>query len=62
MNAEQMSVFTRLTGEYLVDAWSAIEEARLTYIRLNQHTAADDEEYIVTGDEEPVDENMSPFV
>jgi hypothetical protein len=44
----------------LVDAWSAIEEARLTYIRLNQHTAADDEEYIGTGDEELVDDVRLP--
>lgn len=37
----------------MVDAWSAIEEARLTYIRLNQHSDDLDEEYIGTGDEEP---------
>jgi hypothetical protein len=44
----------------LVDAWSAIEEARLTYIRLNQHSAADAEEYIGNGDEEPIDDVRLP--
>jgi hypothetical protein len=40
----------------LVDAWRAIEEARLTYIRHNQHSDPDEDEYIGTGDEEPVDD------
>ncbi|KAJ7851900.1 hypothetical protein B0H14DRAFT_3659673 [Mycena olivaceomarginata] len=56
MNAEQMSKFSRLTGEYLVDAWSAVEEARLTYLRHNQHSDPEEAEYIGTGDEEPVDD------
>jgi hypothetical protein len=44
----------------LVDAWSAIEEARLTYIRLNQHARDGEEEYIGNGDEEPVDDVRLP--
>jgi hypothetical protein len=76
MNAEQMSTFSRLTGalilsifserhlihagEYLVDAWSAVEEARLTYIRHNQHSDPDEAEYVGTGDEEPVDDVRLP--
>jgi Helitron helicase-like domain at N-terminus len=43
-----------------VDAWSAIEEARLTYIRMNQHSDPDEEEFIGTGDEEPVDDVRLP--
>ncbi|KAJ7358306.1 hypothetical protein DFH08DRAFT_770177, partial [Mycena albidolilacea] len=60
MNAEQMSTFSRLTGEWLVDAWSAVEEARLTYIRNNQHSDDDEEEFVGTGDEEPVDDVRLP--
>ncbi|KAJ7798297.1 hypothetical protein B0H14DRAFT_3492646 [Mycena olivaceomarginata] len=60
MNAEQMSKFSRLTGEYLVDAWSAVEEARLTYLRHNQHSDPEEAEYIGTGDEEPVDDVRLP--
>jgi hypothetical protein len=48
------------TGEYLVDAWSAIEEARLTYIRHNQNSDPDEDEYIGTGDEEPVEDVCLP--
>ncbi|KAK0433783.1 hypothetical protein EV421DRAFT_1842712 [Armillaria borealis] len=44
MNAEQMSVFSKLMGEYLVDTWSSIEEAKLTYIRANQHQPDDNDE------------------
>jgi hypothetical protein len=44
----------------LVDAWSAVEEARLTYIRNNQHSHADEEEFLGTGDEEPVDDVRLP--
>jgi hypothetical protein len=44
----------------LVDAWSAIEEAHLTYIRLNQHAVTDEEEYIGTGDEEPIEDVRLP--
>ncbi|KAJ7862748.1 hypothetical protein B0H14DRAFT_3444464 [Mycena olivaceomarginata] len=62
MNAEQMSVFSRPTGEYLIDAWSTIEEARLTYIRHNQHSDPDDSEYVGTGDEEPVDDDISLLI
>jgi hypothetical protein len=40
----------------LVDAWSAIEEARLTYIRMNQHSDPDEEEFVGIGDEEPIDD------
>jgi hypothetical protein len=47
-------------GEYLVDAWSAIEEARLTYIRMNQHSDPDEEKFIGTSDEEPVDDVRLP--
>jgi hypothetical protein len=43
-----------------VDAWSAIEEARLTYIRLNQHSEQEDEEYVGSGDEEPVEDVRLP--
>ncbi|KAJ7701156.1 hypothetical protein B0H17DRAFT_1128444 [Mycena rosella] len=60
MNAEQLSGFSRLTGEWLVDAWSAIEQSRLTYIRLNQHSDPDEAEYIGTGDEEPIDDVRLP--
>ena len=48
------------TGEYLVDAWSAIEEAGLTYIRHNQHSNFEEDEYVGTGDEEPVDDIRLP--
>jgi hypothetical protein len=48
------------SGEYLVDAWSAIEEARLTYIRHNQNSDPDEYEYIGTGDEEPVEDVRLP--
>lgn len=44
----------------MVDAWSAIEEARLTYIRHNQHSDPDETEYIGTGDEEPLDDVRLP--
>jgi hypothetical protein len=44
----------------LVDAWSAVEEAWLTYIRHNQHSDPDEDEYIGTGDEEPVDDVRLP--
>jgi hypothetical protein len=44
----------------LVDAWSSIEEARLTYIRHNQHSNPEEEEYIGTGDEEPIDDVRLP--
>ncbi|KAF7336399.1 ATP-dependent DNA helicase [Mycena venus] len=60
MNAEQMSTFSRLTGEWLVDAWSMVEEARLTYIRNNQQSDPDEEEFMGTGDEEPVDDIRLP--
>ena len=43
-----------------MDAWSAIEEVRLTYICLNQHSDPHEEEYIGTGDEEPVDDVRLP--
>ncbi|KAJ7716041.1 hypothetical protein DFH07DRAFT_785485 [Mycena maculata] len=63
MNTEQMSLFSRLTGKYLVDAWSAIKEARLTYIRENQHSDADgleEAKYVGDGDEEPVEDIRLP--
>jgi hypothetical protein len=44
----------------LVDAWSAVEEARLTYIRNNQHSNPEEEEFSGTGDEEPVDDVRLP--
>lgn len=44
----------------MVDAWSAVEEARLTYIRNNQHSDADEEEFLGTGDEEPIDDVRLP--
>jgi hypothetical protein len=43
-----------------VDAWSSVEEARLTYIRENQHSDPDEEEYIGEGDEEPIDDVYLP--
>jgi hypothetical protein len=43
-----------------VDAWSSIEEARLTYIRENQHSNEDEDEYIGNGDEEPNDDVRLP--
>jgi hypothetical protein len=43
-----------------VDAWSAIEESRLKYIRDNQHTDVDEEEYNGDGDEEPSDDVRLP--
>lgn len=47
-------------GEYLVDAWSAVEEARLKYIRDNQHNEVDEEEYTGNGDEEPSEDVRLP--
>lgn len=48
----------------MVDAWSAIEEARLTYIRHNQHSNTDEEEEefvgTIEGDEEPVENVRLP--
>jgi hypothetical protein len=44
----------------LVDAWSAIEEARLKYIRDTQHQQEDEEEYTGEGDEEPSDDVRLP--
>jgi hypothetical protein len=41
-----------LLGEYLVDAWSSIEESRLTYIRNNQHSREDEDEYVNDADDE----------
>jgi hypothetical protein len=43
-----------------VDAWSTIEEARLTYIRLNQHSDPEENEYVGSGDEEPVEDVRLP--
>jgi hypothetical protein len=48
------------SGEYFVDAWSAVEESRLTYIQNNQHLDPDEAEYIGIGDEEPVDDVRLP--
>lgn len=39
-----------------MDAWSTIEEARLTYIRLNQHSDPEEDEYVGSGDEERVED------
>jgi hypothetical protein len=40
----------------LIDAWSAVEEARLTYLHHHRHSEPDEAEYIGTGDEEPADD------
>lgn len=52
-------------GEYLVDAWSAVEESRLTYIRHHQHSSGQDvdevdPEYVGEGDEEPREDVRLP--
>jgi hypothetical protein len=47
-------------GEYLVDAWSAVEEAHLKYICDNQHNKVDEEEYTGEGDEEPSEDVRLP--
>jgi Helitron helicase-like domain at N-terminus len=43
-----------------VDAWSAVEEACLKYIRDNQHTEVDKDEYEGDGDKEPSDNVRLP--
>ena len=48
------------TGEYLVDAWSTVKEARLMHICHNQHSDPDEAEYIGTSNEEPVDDVHLP--
>jgi hypothetical protein len=50
----------RIIGEYLVDAWSAIEEAPLTYIHHNQHSDPDEDEFVGMGDEEPTEDVRLP--
>jgi len=52
-----------MLGEWLVDSWSRIEEARLVYIRENQHSNSledEDGEYEGVGDEEPRDNVRLP--
>ncbi|KAF5336799.1 hypothetical protein D9758_015855 [Tetrapyrgos nigripes] len=71
INAATMSSFSQLTGEWLVNAWSVIEEMRLTYIHLNQHSvdgeaeeSSEDHEavnsYHSDGDSAPVDDIHLP--
>ncbi|KAJ6587337.1 hypothetical protein B0H10DRAFT_2234067 [Mycena sp. CBHHK59/15] len=44
MNTEQLSVFSRLTGEYLVDAWTADDEE---YIGTGDEEPADDPTFLI---------------
>ncbi|KAJ6517417.1 hypothetical protein C8R47DRAFT_1205642 [Mycena vitilis] len=59
LNAPHLFRFGRLMGEYIVDAFSRMEEQRLEYIRHNQHGAEDEEDGEfeappASGDAEPV--------